>query len=170
MRFRTRYTVFSLSLILGACGTSGSIDFENVAGLPAGDAVGGGLSGEFSALYTRTSNGCKDLATELELSAEDDPQPLDLEVKQEEGVLSFKKLGVSLKGGIQFNNDFEVGGVELLNIGTGNENNILRMIHLTGTFDTANLISAKGSERYQGILGNDNVDCSFSVELTAVRN
>jgi hypothetical protein len=149
-----------------ACSGGGSFNFNDIASIPAGDGAGTALTGTFATILKVKSNDCD--SSDLETPVEDSSTPLDLEITQEDGVLQLDKVDVKLNGSVSFENEFEVGGAQVVSRGEG-DNNILQMVRVTGKFTSANEFEASGEERLTGILMGNEIDCSFRFELTGVR-
>ena len=164
----------ALSLLLGlGCAQNGSINFNDVVSIPKGDGAGTALSGDFQSIFKVTSDGCAQVAALKIPLVGGDPKPLPLTLAQDGGSITFTPQDDTilpvLRGAITFKNAFDVGGAEI--IGVDGEGNILRLIHVTGSFTSQNQFAGSGSERFMGKIGTEDVDCTFSFDITdGVRN
>lgn len=157
----------SLLLFLSAACSSGGIEFQDVVSIPAGDKEGTALSGTFSIFLEVTSDGCGSISA-LEIPPKGTTTPLDIEVTQEEGAISFSSIDeIALRGGIDFDNRFELGGGAV--VSRDGDDNILRLIHLTGEFEDPDNLTGKGEERLTGTIVEETVDCTFSFSITGAR-
>lgn len=152
-------------LALG-CG-GGTIEFKDVAAIPAGDKEGVALSGTFSVFFEITSDGCAHVAA-LEVPVVGSKVSVDVTVTQDQGAITFDKVEeILLRGGIDFDSTFEAGGAAIISR-TGTDN-ILRLVHLNGNFQDKDTFSGTGDERLTGRVGTEDVDCIFSFKVSGVR-
>lgn len=155
----------SVLLTLG-CG-KGAVNFMDVVSIQAGDGAGTALSGNFAVVLEVTSDGCASVSA-LEIPAVGTKTPVDVEVEQENGSITFKEIEeMDLAGAVDFESQFEAGGASI--ISRDGEKNILRMIHVKGSFQDADTFSATGDERLTGRIRQEDVDCTFSVGISGVR-
>jgi hypothetical protein len=149
-----------------ACG-SGGIQLSDVVAVPAGDKEGAALSGTFTVFYEIRNDGCAAVSA-LEIPPSGTKIPLEVAVSQSGGALVFTGIdSTTLRGGIDFDNGFEIGGASLLS--KNGEENILRIIRVIGTFEDGDNFAASGEERFQGKIATEIVDCTFMFEITGVR-
>jgi hypothetical protein len=161
-----RILLASLVLLTAACSSS-SIEFNDVVSIPAGDKEGTALSGSFAVIYEVKGDGCSDVSA-LGIPVSGSRTPLDIEVTQTEGALTFGMIDeTTLRGGVDFENNFELGGGSVLS--RGGDENILRLIRLTGSFQNGDNFTGEGEERLTGKIIEEEVDCTFSFEVTGVR-
>lgn len=164
-----RKSFFTLGLfLLASCGgDSVSLNVNDVVGIAPGNKEGSGLSGDYSAQLTTTSDGCKNIPF-LNVPPKGTVEVVEVSVEHAEGSIAFKNVSQPLFGGVNFDNQFHVGGAGTLSRGT-QQNNILELVNLEGTFKTANEFEGKGFKRFTGVLDTLDVDCIVSFQLSGIR-
>lgn len=149
------------------CGSTTSLDFQNVVGIQPSTGAGDTFSGEYSVIFEAMSDGCKDV-DQLEAPQKGVRYPIDVTVEQKDGTVTFRDLEADLHGSISLQAKFEVGGGAILDRGD-QEDNILRTIYMTGEFMDVDNFKGSGSEQLEGVIGATEVSCSFSFDITGVR-
>ncbi len=148
------------------CAGGGSIEVTDTVGLPSGDKEGAGLSGTFLSVMEYTSDGCADVA-QLEVPATGTQTVITVEVTQDEGAITFEGIGIILRGGVEFDNTFAAGGA--MTISRGGDNNILQLALMDGSFEDANNFDGSGESRMQGRIATEFVDCTFTFNVSGIR-
>jgi len=159
-------SVLSLFANLLSCGGSG-VDFLDVVGIPPSDGAGIALSGEFATVFEVTSGGCDGIAG-IDVPDKGIPQAFDIEIEQDNGTIDFDSIGARLRGGVSFEGEFDVGGAEIEDAG-GENDNLQILVSVTGKFEDANSFEGKGTERLIGRIDGEEVDCTFSFDVSGVR-
>lgn len=145
------------------CGSSG-FGLNDVVEIPAGDKEGTGLSGAYIVIHEVTNDGCSDVAA-LEIPVSGTETNFDAEVTVEDGLMMITNVeDLTLRGGVYFDNTFELGGAQMISRGDGEEN-ILRMVRLTGTYESDNKFLANGEARFKGRITTEDVDCTYTFKI-----
>ncbi|MFH1262206.1 MAG: hypothetical protein V1495_02010 [Pseudomonadota bacterium] len=161
-----RWLTFGLFGIVLSCG-GGTIEFGDVVSIPAGNAAGNGYTATYTVRVTITSAGCANVAA-LDVPVVGKVSQVDVVVTQEDGALTLASLdSVTLRGGIQIDSRFEVGGAAVVTV--EGADNILRMVHLNGNFTDATSFKGTGEERMTGRISTQDVDCTFSFSVDALQ-
>ncbi len=155
-----------IPILLGACGEDSKVGISNVLGIQSGNKEGTALSGSYTTIFEIKSDGCSS-ASALQVPVKGTQNVLNVEVEQNGGSIKFTEIESTLRGGINFENRFEAGAADIVD--RGGEGNILRTIVLKGSFEDANSYEGKGEERLQGRIGSEEVDCTFSFEVSGIR-
>ena len=162
-----RFGLLSI-VLLAACGGSSSTDVsvQNVLGIPKGTKEGSGLTGEFTTILEVTKNGCAKFPS-LSVPAEKSTQVLNAAVEHKDGVIVFKEIEGTLRGGVNFDNTYEVGGA--ITISRDGEQNVLQSVRIKGNFKDGNNFEGEGTERLIGQILGQEVDCIFDFTIKGIR-
>ncbi|HLG20172.1 MAG TPA: hypothetical protein VI895_10220 [Bdellovibrionota bacterium] len=150
------------------CGNSGGgSSFDEVVGISAGDGAGEQFTGTFTVLFEVTSDGCAS-ETLIGSPTAGTSDSREVVVKHDDGDISFDKIEVKLRGALNFNSTFDVGGADIADAG-GLEGNVLRTARLTGRFDDINSFEGNGEETYSGRVNKAGFNCTFSFRVSGIR-
>ena len=114
-----------------------------------------------------TNDGCKSFPV-LEVPAKGTTEVVDLQIEQNEGDISLLDLIAPLRGGIYFDNSFEVGGTVTLD--RGGIENVLLAILLKGEFEDPNSMSGEGYQRFVGRVSTTEIDCTVTFKVSGIRD
>jgi hypothetical protein len=153
--------------LLAGCGGGESIDFYQVTSIETDNGAGTHFSGTYAVTLEYTSDGCAG-HSELGIPARGTEVALDVEVTHAEGAIEFGTIEVALRGGVSIESDFEAGGADIRSAGDW-QDNILRMVYLTGRFEGPDSFTGRGQERLTGSLGKETVDCAFTFTVSGLR-
>jgi hypothetical protein len=151
-------------LSAAACSNSGSLDFTGVVNIEPGNAAGTAFSGEFAIVATVAATDCTE--SDLKTPSAGTAIPTDVTLTQADGALTLTGLDVGLRGALDFSNQFELGGADIVDRGDGTRN-IQRLMRVTGSFTGKDTFQATGEERLFGELNYVAVDCTISWSITS---
>jgi hypothetical protein len=169
---KTRERVWKLlpttcMLLALSCGGNGSVEFKDIVSIPAGDKEGTALSGAYTVFVEITSDGCAQVAA-LKIPVSGTRTPVDITIDQKEGAITIQTIDdTTLRGGIDFDSRFDVGGSVILS--RDGDDNILGMTQLSGSFDDKLSFTGNGLRRLLGRIGTEAVDCTYSFRVEGAR-
>ncbi len=159
-------------LVLAACGDNQALSRADVEGLPAGDATGSALSGQYQLdLHTTACQGTCPLIDmgwySLATCDVGHTDSSSVEVTQTDGRLVVVGDGLlveRMEGGVDQGGSFKVGGYGTQNSGSLE---VVTLVH--GTMDAEGQIAARSETHAWGEINGTGVNCTALFDVTGQR-